>query len=403
LQTGDITLNQSINRFFSLVFPLFATGGPGAARIILLSCCIYFFGPSATANFAKDIFIVLILNTFLCQGFSFFLYKDKYKESFWLVLKQSLWGAISAIPILYLLYLVNIVEQYLLSVLLTWSLHFYFIFRIKLLVEKRFIILSIVEIILSLSFIFFPFMIINYHVEIPNLPYVLYILGLVVATLIMLFFVKNECVHGRNKLPLSIVKNIAIANVVGPFSLFSLPVIVSYFANDEITTLVALCILFCNVIFLIPRSYANTFLPELGKQDFDQKNLAVLDIKYTKVACVSAVVGCLTCLLYVALLIESVTLIDAFFYSFSISLVLLSSQLGLVFLTYASLSGSDKKVMSIHLKTFVMSMILFVFIIVFANNTHYFLLSSILFSLLSLIFYIRRRMAIGLYVKTIQI
>lgn len=329
---------------------LIATGGPGASRLILLSLVIYLFGSVETANFNNDLFIVLILNALFCQSYSFFLYKEIYANSLCMILKSSMIGVILALSIISALFKAGLVHDYINTLLLYIALHIYFILRIFFLSKKCFKFVAATEVLFSVICFVFPIYI--YYNDIMFTPtYSVYIGSLFFISAILALNIKNFKITGDSNPKNKEVVNIAASNASGPYMLLIAPVILNMIGAKELVSLSALAITVLNVIFLIPRAYANTFLPDLGKNEQEKKYIKVLDLKYFKVALIASLVGFILAVTYIYFISAS------YFYNVMLitvatTFLLLLSQSAFVTMTYLNLNGFDKQMAKIHLYCF---------------------------------------------------
>jgi len=329
---------------------LIATGGPGASRLILLSLVIYLFGSVETANFNNDFFIVLILNALFCQSYSFFLYKDVYANSLCKILKSSMVGVILALSIVSALFKVGLVYDYINTLLLYIALHIYFILRIFFLSKKCFKLVAATEILFSVICFTFPVYI--YYNEFMFTPtYSVYIGSLFFISAILALNIKNFKITGGSSPKSKEIINIAASNASGPYMLLIAPVILNMIGAKELVSLSALAITVLNVIFLIPRAYANTFLPELGKNGQEKKHIKGLDFKYFKVAIIASLVGFILAVTYIYFISAS-SFNNVVLITVATTFLLLLSQSAFVTMTFLNLNGYDKKMAIIHIYCF---------------------------------------------------
>lgn len=359
LKSGRLFEHELMNKVATTIFPLVATGGTGASRVVLLSIMVFLFGPLTSASFSQDIFIILLLNTLLCQSFSFYFYKDIYRNCFNTIFIQSISGLILTVGAIIVLYYAGIVNSPVLSIFLATALHMYFMFRVKLLSLKCFIELAFIEIAIALFCLTVP--IIYSNLASPQqLPYLVYSIALLAASLVMSININRKGNSESKIVPFKNVVKVAVANGVGPTGLFLLPTIVGIVGSQQDITIAALCISFGTIVFLIPRAFANTFMPSLGDKSFSHQNIISCHKKYQKVVAASAIFGWALSIIYLIGLTGTESINSILFLSGLSILVLALSQFGFVLITLLNLRGKEDKVLKVHGVTFILTIAVFI-------------------------------------------
>lgn len=345
LQTGKVSQPNKNESLSNYLLPLLATGGPGASRIILLSACIFFLGAAESSSFSSDFFILMLLNTAFSQSYGFFLLKPEFENNYAAITKQSSLGLAGSLVVGGGLYYLNVLSELWLNLALIVILHFYYLYRFKNISSQNFKPLAVAEVCISISCFILP-LLASYVLEnTSKVPYQIYILGSLVGLFCVVFMSPKDNPNRATtiKIPMKKVRNIAISTTASIFAVFILPTAIKSIAQPEIVSIVALTISCMSVSMLIPRTYANKIMKQLGGAGLSAKNYQHLSLSYFRLIFISALGGLLITMLYLRLIGGSIDGV-LFFVPLAVAAILVSAQQGFISLTFLSLQGADQKV-----------------------------------------------------------
>jgi hypothetical protein len=393
---------MNIQKAMTKAAALIATGGPGASRFFLLSIIVYLVGTTESAGFSSDLYVLLIVNLSFTQSFGFFYFNEQHRSSFWTILNQSSIGLFLSIVIISSLSLVGIVENMLELVLLSILFHLYFMFRYKLLAEKKFIALSISECILSLFCIITPFIIYYFFEFSKAIPHLIYTIGALIATLLMAVTLTQLKTSEKNKVSLIKVRNISLGNLISSLIVLCIPIIIKAFGTTELVSLTAVSISTLSIIFLIPRAYANTFLSELGSKDITHCKIVTFEKKYFNISTICSIFGLIFSSIYIYMLIDNIEPLVVFIICSLSCLLLLMSQGGFVVMNYLSLNGYDNHLLKVHSITLLFSITCLSGLYLTGDNLSPYNKVYLMFLFFSAAFILRKTLAYRVYKKYAQ-
>lgn len=400
LRTGNVFQALNISKAKQFLVPLLATGGPGASRFLLLSACIYFLGAAETGAFSGDFFIIMLLNMAFSQSFGFFLLKPDYEGSFKTITQQSLAGLAISLCVLISLWHMHIITELIYSLGLLIALHFYYIYRFYNIANKKFTVLAIAEVAISLLCLFIPYALKGFTVNLTQLPYQIYLSASLVGLIIVFVFTKVQDKEKQQAVSFNKVKNIAISTTSSIFAVFILPTVVKMTSTGEIVSIVALTISTMSIAMLLPRTYANKILSSLASAQLKREQLLKIGVTYGKLVVLCAVMGLLFTLLYLQVAFSPQQYPIVFFsLPIGVCIMLISAQMGFVNLTYLSLHGKDGYVAKIN--TFQLLALLLLCMSLASYVTNFYLVYFVIF-ISSVLFIIRNRMGFSECVNTIK-
>lgn len=354
MHTGKVD-QPLINWLLQVFIPLIATGGPGASRVILLSSCIFFLGANNTASFGSDFFIIMLLNSFFSQSFGFFLLKQDYSRSFKVVTKQSMWGLIVAIFVLFGLHFIGVVSNFKYTFPLLIILHFYYLFRFQRISKHSFFILALAESVISFVCLFVPIIWSKASNEDLNAPYIIYLFASLMGLIILISFREKQSGGKVLLVPYKKVINIAISTSASIFALFCFPYTAKLIFEPHIAAYVALTISCFSIAMLIPRTQANKELPKLGRDNLTIQELFSINEVYTKIIWSSCVLSLIIAICYLRFM--SVPWVTAFIIPLTIMSIYVCSQYGFIYLTTLSLHGKDEIVAKLNLMVLLVTIV----------------------------------------------
>jgi len=348
LQTGNVSGGYSWRWFMQNVIPLFATGGPGASRVILLSACIFFLGATKTSAFSGDFFIIMLLNTAFSQSYGFFLLKPEYANSFVSVIRQSRSGLFVSSVITVALNYLGLISELYYSLALLAILHFYYVYRYKNIAQQNFLPLAIAEIIISIACLFIPYLAGVYNISSSDVPYQIYILASFIGLLTVISFSNKNAEENDKHIQFTRLRNISISTTASIFAIFILPASIKTIASPEVVSIVALTISCMSISMLIPRTYANKIMKNLASSDLENTDFQVLSQYYRKLIFISATFGLAITMGYLYFISPEFGLM-LLTVPIGICAILVSAQLGFISLTFLSLQGADQQVAKMNL------------------------------------------------------
>lgn len=342
LQTGKVAAKVGDTSIWDFLLPLIATGGPGASRIILLSACIFFLGAAESSSFSSDFFILMLINTAFSQSFGFFLLKPSYENSFWAITQQSCLGLLVSLGLVYGLYSLSALNGLWFNLLLVTILHWYYLYRFKNIASQNFKPIAVAEICIAGLCILLAFCAQFFDVAAEDMPYQIYSISSFIGLLVVVLLTKYSASSKAeaNQVPLVNVRNIAISTTASIFAVFILPAAIKSIASPEVVSIVALTISCMSVSMLIPRTYANKIMKQLGSNELQSIEYQKISLSYFRLIVMSAVGGLVVTLLYLYLLgtLHHLLLILV---PVAIAAILVSAQQGFISLTFLSLNGDD--------------------------------------------------------------
>lgn len=385
----------------SIVYPLVATGGPGASRVALLSACIFFFGADTTSQFSADFFALMLMNTAFAQSFGFYLLKTEYTNSVSAIFRQSLVGLLLSVSLTCLLWWFELISMLGYSLLLLVFLHAYYVIRFKLIALNKFNNLAHAEITITLLCIAGPWLISQFLTATAVSAYQVYSSALLAGLIYVLIAYKKSTNSSQleigNKRPSwREVRNIAISTTGGIFAVFVLPTAIRQIAEAEIVSIMALAISCISIAILIPRTYANTILTTLAKPDLDGSEFASIERKYRKFVTLSVLAAYVVTNIYLYIIGFSIS--DFWWLSLCVCLLIWCAQNGFVVLTFLSLQKKDGYVAKLNLFVLVANVAL-ISVALFVFQTLIALYIVLAFA--SLMFIVRNALA-HQYIKTLR-